>query len=92
MGFVYAVIKGEQALKAYCSRRWKGQRIQWTGVFGHIDECTVETIWAFEPDGQCAQYFILYLPHPKGEHNDQNAVRHQVYEEIRQGTIKLLNV
>lgn len=92
MAFVYAVIKGEQNLQKYCSRRWKGQRIQWTGVFGHIDNCTVENIWAFEPDGQCDQYFILYLPHPNGEHNDQATVRHQVYKEIREGTIKLLSV
>ena len=92
MRFIYAVIKGEANLNKYIARRWKGQSIYWTGCFGHISECTVETIWEFGPDGQPAQYFILYLPHPNGEHIDQTAVCHQVHEEIRQGTIKLLNV
>ena len=92
MAFIYAVIKGEQVFNNYCSRRWKGQRIQWTGCFGHIDNCTVELIDAFGPDGTCGRYYILYMEHPKGEHCDQTAVRHQVYEEIRQGTIKLLSV
>ena len=44
MAFIYAVIKGEQNLLKYCSRRWKNQRIHWMGCFGHIDECTVELI------------------------------------------------
>ena len=92
MAFIYAVIKGESNLLKYCSRRWKDQRIQWTGCFGHIDNCTVELIDAFDSHGECNRYYILYMDHPKGEHYDQNKVRHQVYEEIREGTIKLLSV
>lgn len=92
MGFIYAVIKGEQNLKKYCERRWKNQRIQWSGCFGRIDECTVELIDAFGPDGTCGRYYILYLPSQTSEICDQTAVRHKVYREIGNGTIKLLSV
>lgn len=92
MAFIYAVIKGEANLNKYVARRWKDQRIQWTGCFGHVSDCTVELIDAFDHNGECDRYYILYMEHSKGEHCDQTAVRHQVYEEIRHGTIKLLSV
>lgn len=101
MPFIYAVIKGEENLNKYVARRWKGQRIEWTGCFGHvngmrayecIDGCTVELIDAFGPDGTCGRYYILYMQHTKGEYNDLDVIRKKVYSEIRQGTIKLLNV
>ncbi|MBQ8713093.1 MAG: hypothetical protein IJ551_09800 [Prevotella sp.] len=92
MAFIYAVIKGERNLLDYCARRWKNKRIYWTGCFGHIDDCTVELIDAFGPDGTCDRYYILYMDHPRGEECDQSVVRRRVYQEIRQGTIKLLNV
>lgn len=100
MTFIYAVIKGETALNKYVARRWQDQRIEWTGCFGHVggrracetpDGCTVELIDAFGPDGLCDRYYILYMQHPKGEHYDYDSIRHKVYEDIRHGTIKLLN-
>lgn len=93
MLYVYAVIKGEKALYAYCQKRWKEIPL-FCGSFAHIrkgDDCTIEMIWEQSPNGNgYEEYFILYLKHEKGT-MDIEDIRHKVYEDIRNGSISLLN-
>lgn len=94
MLYVHAVIKGEKSPHAYCQTRWL-EIPRFNGAFAHIrkgkDDCTIEAIWEQSPDANdYERYFILYLPHEKGT-MDIETIRHQVYENIRNGSISLLN-
>lgn len=93
MLYIYAVIKGEKALYAYCQKRWQ-EIPRFCGSFAYIrkgkDDCTIEAIWEQSPGGIYEEYFILYLPHEKGT-MDIETIRHKVYEDIRNGSISLLN-
>lgn len=91
MRYIYAVIKGEANLNKYIARRWKGQRINWTGCFGHIDECTVELFDQFDPSGKCNRYYILYLPSDKPEATCSTYdISRAVHKAVREGTQKFL--
>lgn len=54
MLYVYAVIKGEKALKAYCQKRWQ-ETPRFCESFAHIrkgkDDCTIEKICEQSPNG-----------------------------------------
>ena len=94
MLYIYAVIKGEKALRAYCQKRWQ-EKTRFSGSFAHIrkgkDDCTIERIWEQSPnDNRYEEYFILYLPHEKGTMAIED-IRPKVYEDIRNGSISLLN-
>lgn len=86
----YAVIRGDRAFTAYCLKRW-GTTASFSGVFGHVGDADVETIWAKAPsDDGYTQYFILSMTHPKGQFTDQQEIRKKVYEDIRNGRLTLL--
>lgn len=94
MLYIYAVIKGEKALYAYCQKRWQ-EIPRFCEHFAHIrkgkDDCTIEAFEGKSPDSdRYERYFILYLPHEKGTMAIED-IRPKVYEDIRNGSISLLN-
>ena len=86
----HAVIKGEDALMRYCERRWK-QHPRFIEHFAHLPECDFEKIEAKSPtDTHYCAYFFLALRREDGYSTRIDS--QEIYEAIRNGTIKLLNV
>lgn len=93
----FGVIRGEQAFNAYCQRRWK-ESPRFCESFAHIyhggDNVTVERFYEMSPtDDGYTEYFLMTMPTNRDTglcfHND---IATMVKRDIRQGTIKLLNV
>lgn len=90
----YGVIRGERDFDNYCQKRW-GTHARFVESFAHnIDGVHVERIYAKSPtDDGYKQYFIMAMETKKETgFNDPDAIRHKVYEDIRNGRITLLHV
>lgn len=93
MFYISAIIRGEQTLNRYCLKRW-GESPQFSETIAHIgDDVTIEKAYLKSPaDENYMDYYILYMPHPKGTTADISLLRKRAYESIETGNARLLTV
>jgi hypothetical protein len=82
-------IEGEEALDAYCMRRF-GERPHFVETIGRCGAATIYMVYKQCPDGFYRDFYLMFMEHPNGDVNDIMSVHGESYEDImkKKNTIK----
>lgn len=94
MYYTYGVIRGERNLYAYCKLRWKETPI-FNGDFSHnLFPGYIERLYCKSPtdEGYYPYYIMAMEDGYKGTECDPSKIREIVYNGVKNGTQKLVQI